>query len=78
MPETTTCQQHVESTGATETNTTVAAYGLQHDAAAMMQQKMMQPPMMQMQQQPQMGMNMMKMPHMQYGAPQQQQQWKMM
>ena len=33
-PETKTCQQHVESTGATETNATAAADGLKHDASA--------------------------------------------
>ena len=44
----------------------------------MMQQQVIQPQMIQIQQHPQMGMNMMQMPQMQYGAPQQQQQWKMM
>ena len=34
MPETTTCQQHMESTGATATNATAAADGLQHNIVA--------------------------------------------
>ena len=43
-----------------------------------MQQQVMQPQMMQIQQQPQMGMNVMQMTQMKYGAPQQKQQWKIM
>ena len=38
----------------------------------------MKPQIMQIQQQSQMGMNVMQMPQMQYEAPQQQQQWKIM
>ena len=34
IPETTTCQQHMESTGAAETNATVATDGVQHDSAS--------------------------------------------
>ena len=44
----------------------------------MMQPQIMQPQMMQIQQHPQLGMNVMQMPQTQYGAPKQQQQWKMM
>ena len=34
MPDTTTCQQHMESTGAAETNATAAIDGVQHDSAS--------------------------------------------
>ena len=44
----------------------------------MIQQQMMQPQMTQIKKQSHMGMNLMQMPQIQYGAPQQQQQWEMM
>ena len=68
----------MESTGATTTNTAAATDGIQHDTVTYVAAAGDATKDYAEKQQPQMGMNVIKMPQMQYGAPQQQQQWKMM